>query len=64
MSSSAYPTDSTHSHYAVFFSTKNHVRVRRDQVKETKEVCNLYPFGVHDRKKLIYEELRRRGIIK
>jgi len=59
----AYPTDPNHNYFAVFFSTKNHVRVRKENVKETRMVCDLIPFGTNNRKKLIFDELKRRGII-
>lgn len=59
----AYPTDPRHKYFAVFFSTKNHVRVRKENVKETRIVCDSIPFGTNDRKKLIFDELKKRGII-
>ena len=59
----AYPTDPSHKYFAVFFSIQNHVRVRKENVKETRLVCDLIPSGTDNRKKLIFEELKRRGII-
>ena len=58
----AYPTDPSHKYFAVFFS-KNHVWVKKENVKETRLVCDLIPFGTNNRKKLIFDELKRRGII-
>ncbi len=39
------------------------VIVNRENVKETKLVCDSIPYGTHNRKKLIVNELKKRGII-
>jgi hypothetical protein len=59
----AYPIDPSHKYFAVFFSTKHHVRVKKENGKEARLVCDLIPFGTDNRKKLIFDELKRRGII-
>jgi hypothetical protein len=51
--------------YAVFFSRyEPAIRVSRKNAKETREVCDSIQFGTPNRKKLIYQELKKRGIIK
>lgn len=64
MSATAYPTDSSHKYFAVFYSLHNHVRVEKKHVRETKEVCNSIAPGALNRTKLIREELKKRGILK
>lgn len=51
--------------YAVFFSRHAPgISVSRENVKKTREVCDSIQFGTPNRKKLIYQELKKRGIIK
>jgi hypothetical protein len=60
----AYPLKNSE-RYAVFFSRyEPAIFVHRENVKEAREVCDSVQFGTPNRKKLIYKELKKRGIIK
>lgn len=65
MSSYARPIHTNGKRWLISWSSKQPaVIVNRESVRETKEVCRLFPPGTLNRTKLIREELRKRGIIK
>jgi len=61
--SKAYPIGNG-KRFAVFFSiNKQGIIVSRENVKQTKEVCDSIPPNTQNRKTLIFKELKKRGII-
>ena len=65
MSSYARPIHTNGKRWLVRWSAfEPPVIVNREDVRKTKDVCELFPPGTPNRTKLIKTELKKRGIIK